>query len=73
MRKQKNKMLNLSKGIKGKFFTVEHKQRNKVQRYCAKLVNETEKFITVFDVNSGETIKMGKSAIASVHCGSFNA
>ena len=73
MKPQNKKMANLSKSIKGKFFTVEHQRRNKIQRYCAKLVSETDKFITIFDVNSGDNHKMNKSSIVSVNCGNFTA
>lgn len=69
--KNKTKMNNIKRNVQGKFFTVERKVRNKTQKYCAKLISESAQYMTITDINTGEAVKMNKSTVTSLHCGSF--
>jgi hypothetical protein len=64
-------MQNLSTHVKGKFFTCVHSSRNTVSEYCAKLVSESPRYITIADMNTGHHIKMSKDALVAVNCGQF--
>lgn len=67
----KRKLNNIRTHVQGKFFTVERKVRNKTMRYCAKIVSESPRYMTIRDVNSGDTVKMDKNTITSLNCGAF--
>ena len=66
-----NKTQNIKKKVQGKFFTLERKVRNKTQRYCAKMVSESDNYMTITDVNTGENVKMSKSTVTALNCGKF--
>ena len=68
----KKKLNNVGKQVGGRFFTVERQVRNKVERYCARFVSESAKYITISDVNTGSEHKMSKDNIVSLSCGSFS-
>jgi len=65
------KLNNIKRHVQGKFFTVERKVRNKTKRYCAKLVSESDHYMTITDVNTGESLKMNKGTVTSLNCGTF--
>lgn len=67
----KRKLNNIKNHVQSKFFTVERKVRNKTARYCARLVSESPRYMTIMDVNSGDQIKMDKNTITSLKCGQF--
>lgn len=55
--------------IGGRFCTVKHTRKGKTRSYCAKIVRNTEQYMTIFDVNVGETRKMNKDAVTEIVSG----
>jgi len=68
----KKNLNNLKRYVQGKFFTLERKIKNKNKRHCAKLVSESDHYMTIIDVNTGENVKLNKNNITSLNCGEFN-
>lgn len=66
---KKNKLNAVLNEISGRFFTVTHRRKGKVSRYCAKLVGHTPNYLSIYDVNSDSVIKMSKDALVSLNCG----
>ena len=69
----KNKMNNIKKHVQGKFFTLERCVRKTTKKYCARLVSETPQYMVIRDMSTGNDIKMNKSTVKSITCGSFSA
>jgi len=70
---KKAKLNNIKRHVKGNFFTLERKVRNKTQKYCAKLISETAQYLTITDINTGDQVKMNKSTVTALKCGQFVA
>jgi uncharacterized repeat protein (TIGR04076 family) len=68
----KNVMQNISQHVKGRFFTIKHESRNKVNVYCAKMVRESAQYITIMDMATGDNKKMNKDSLVAVACGDFS-
>jgi len=66
---KKNKLEKVLTEIGGRFCTVSHKRKNKVSRYCAKIVGSTANYISIMDVNTESVVKMSKDALVSLKCG----
>lgn len=61
----------MAKKVKGRFFTLDYKRNNKIRTFCAKLISESPNYVTIFDVNTGDELKMAKQSLTAVNCGKF--
>jgi len=68
----KKKLNNIKRHVQGKFFTVERKVKNKTSKFCAKLVSESNSYMTIKNVNTGEEMKMNKNTVTALNCGAFS-
>lgn len=67
----KRKLNEIKRHVQGKFFTLERKNRNKTERFCAKFISESPHYITFMNVNSKTTHKINKDSVVSLNCGAF--
>lgn len=72
MKNVSKKMKNVSQVVGGRIFGLTHKAKNKTTRFCAKMVNESPRYITIWDVNSEEVRKMSKNSVVALSCGEFS-
>lgn len=61
-----NKIVNAMRSSRGRFFGLTTTQGNQVN---ARFVNETPRYVRVYDRNSDATLTIAKTSLAGIRCG----
>lgn len=69
MSKQTRNIDNIISNVRGKFFTIAFDSSKARGKFCAKLVNDSNSYITVRNVNTKEDKKLHKNSVTSIVCG----